>query len=58
MNHIEHTKENIEKLVSSVTNFWDLDTLLLFAGDRLEADYVTDRDLFYEDWQRMFGEEK
>jgi hypothetical protein len=46
---LKHNKENCRKLAQEVVEGWEMDTLLNFAVDTLEASYIHNSDCFHDD---------
>lgn len=50
----EYCNSNIEELARAVVDSWEMDTLINYAVDQLEAFYKKDKEQFLEDWSNTF----
>lgn len=53
-NKPEYTPENIDILVETIVDIWDMETLLSYALEHLQEAYSSDKELFYKDWEEIF----
>jgi len=49
-NYPKNSEKHVEILASLVVDCWDMQDLMRFAKDTLEAAYTKDEDLFIEDY--------
>jgi len=54
MKKIENTEENRLKLAENIVEDWDLETLMSFAVETLEAEYKINEEGFANDWKDTF----
>lgn len=46
----KNTEENCERLAREVVDSWDMDTLVSFAIEQLQMNYMLNVDEFEDDW--------
>lgn len=51
-----YTKNNMEKLASHIVENMDLETLIIYARNKIVDNYERYRGDFFEDWENEFGE--
>jgi len=53
---VKHNKKNIEELAKAIVEDWDMDTLLIYAVERMEHHFKHNKTDFKREWKEKYGE--